>query len=440
MPQAFLIYTDPVAATSDIRFEAIADGAAGNVIAVQVVLDVGMTQGDPPTVTDDGNTVKIVSPIEGVNIGATLFNVVDAVNATSLLVTAEVIGDPAKNIYSLGYTWGLSGGADEVEGAAAVEFGIEAAATGNLLARSGGAATLGMEAEAAGVVVFGSSLSVEMGIDVAANGMLLATSGANARFGMTAGCRGGLLASSGGAVRFGITAKASSRVFRPSTTICDVVADIFLQWGIEKPCAAPDFTKESAINCLNEGMQTVWNEARDRHYWTRQTLSVSYTGGASEIVLSDAVQSVIGPVRYGGRNLIPMTSPGERHAFYDNYGEVPSFPVGYHADSRAQTAADPARVALMLLPPPMETTTVTVDVVMEPPRYTVLDLATCPLVPLPHRYIESLLLPVTRYLASKSHLFVNEAGREDIRRGYVMASALLERANPATPPERKEDA
>ena len=61
-----------------------------------------------------------------------------------------------------------------------------------------------------------------------------------------------------------------------SITFCTVMNEILNLWGIEGICNAPDFAIDRATNDVNAAMQTIWNQAADRNYWTSSTLTLTF--------------------------------------------------------------------------------------------------------------------------------------------------------------------
>lgn len=222
---------------------------------------------------------------------------------------------------------------------------------------------------------------------------------------------------------------------RDALGVCDVVREIYMVWGLEYPCKSPGWAREAALTDLNEALQIVWNRARDRNYWTCETITVELLSGESESVLADNIQNVIGPARFADTKQ-PLMAIGSRQEaaqfaalFLD--GDDSGGPQGYHIDRQKQSANDPCRCTLVVAPAPSEDTDFLLDVVREAPRYSWDDITVCPRVPIPHRYVESLLLPVVRYLALKRHLaVVNEAQVAQITKDYETASLLLDEADP----------
>jgi hypothetical protein len=229
------------------------------------------------------------------------------------------------------------------------------------------------------------------------------------------------------------TASANADLVRTSLTICDVVRDVLLLWGIEQPCNAPKMAKISAVNILNQAMQVLWNQAKDRNYWTQSTLSQSISSGVSTLILTDSIQNVVGPARLStGETLVPLANISELENFQNSFLEntASNMPCAYFIERNYQPGGDPARCTLMLAPAPTVNITLNLDVVTESPHYTIIDLDVCPICPIPHKYVESLLLPVSRYLAMHSHLFIQRERQEAIVQSYTQARQLLDVADP----------
>lgn len=226
---------------------------------------------------------------------------------------------------------------------------------------------------------------------------------------------------------------ASAEVIRIGLTVCDVIRDILLCWGIEQPCNAPKMAKIAALNVLNNGMQVLWNQAKDRNYWTQSTLSISFTSGTNSAVMDQTIQNVIGPARLStGEPLVSLSNVSESESFSSSFLEdsAPTRPVGYFIERNNQSGADPVKCTMILSPTPTADVTVRVDVVKESPRYTILDFDSCPLCPIPHKYVESILMPVCRYLSMHSHLYTNRESEKTIERAYIKARRHLDVADP----------
>lgn len=230
------------------------------------------------------------------------------------------------------------------------------------------------------------------------------------------------------------TARANGRIIRDSLGVCDVTREILMMWGIESPCKAPDYARRRALNDLNNAVQVVWNQARDRDYWTRATETITLAAGISSQVLDDDIQNVVGPARVEStlQPLSPIGTRGELDQFADLFldSAAADGPVAYFIERTNQTGTDPARCTLHVTPAPTTEIDFLLDIVREAPRYQDTDIDSCPRIPIPHRYIESLLLPVARYYAMSCHLFVFPERKEQIEAEYAAAMGLMDNANP----------
>jgi hypothetical protein len=216
----------------------------------------------------------------------------------------------------------------------------------------------------------------------------------------------------------------------------DVVTEQLNLWGIESICLAPDFALERAISDVNSAMQIVWNQANDRNYWSKSTLSITLTSGQDALILPSDVQNVVGPCRLDAnkRLLAPIGSISELENFINYYldGRTPVEPVAYHIERSNQTGNDPAKCVFRVTPPVAvgETLIFLLDVVKEAPRFNVKQLSVRPTLPIPHRYVESILLPILRYRATSFWLFSNNESKPTIDRDYQSAMLAIGSADP----------
>jgi hypothetical protein len=217
-------------------------------------------------------------------------------------------------------------------------------------------------------------------------------------------------------------------------TLCTIVRDALNLWGIEKVCNAPDFAIARAIDDVNAAMQAVWNQADDRDYWTKSSSTVTFTTGVKSMPLPIEVQNVVGPCRLSSnrRQLAIVRNISELENFMDVFmdGQTSDEPIAYFVERTNQAGDDPVNMVLHVTPAPAEDTAILLDVVLEAPHYYVHDLLACPILPIPHRYAESLLLPIVRYKASSFWLFENHEAKPSIDRDYQMAMAAIGAADP----------
>lgn len=215
--------------------------------------------------------------------------------------------------------------------------------------------------------------------------------------------------------------------------VCHVVDDLFRMWGIEKPCATTLSVRERAITDLNAAMQTIWSFSKNVDFWTRTTELVTVPAGIGSILLSNDIQNVLSPCRTEADNrpLAPLHSIDELENFSIYYlgglthAQATGTPTSFYVERDNQTGNDPARCTLHLAPTPVVDTTVKLDVIKECPRFSWKDYENCSRIPIPHQYIESILLPITRYRSSNYRLFYDKEGKSAIFEEYQMALGQL---------------
>ena len=219
-------------------------------------------------------------------------------------------------------------------------------------------------------------------------------------------------------------------------SICDILDRTLEMWGIfcRKNTSTIDFAIDRAVSDLNHALQLVWNNAEGRTYWTNETITVTVDADASSEDLPDNIQNVTGTCRRAD-NKQPLTligTIGELETFNDTFldGERAETPIAYHIERLKQSGNEPARCIFHVNQAVDENTDFLLEIVREAPRYSKTDLDTCPLIPIPHQYVESLLLPIVRYQASNFYLFRQMDLKEDIKAEYAKAMAQLGLSDP----------
>lgn len=242
-----------------------------------------------------------------------------------------------------------------------------------------------------------------------------------------------------------ITATATASFGRDHTGVCDVLREVFLLWGIENPCLALEWTRGRALADLNAAMQILWSQSAEVNYWTRSTLTLDFDTNQESKVLQNNIQNIVGPVRINRCALAPLQSRGELENYSTYYlGEYSNddsdvAPQAYYAERTNQGGIEPCRVTLHLAPKPKNITTLEVDVVLECPRFTWKDFQKCTAIPIPHQYVESILMPIIRHRASSFHLFIKPERMELINNERAQAFAQLGLNDPLAGKEEAND-
>lgn len=208
---------------------------------------------------------------------------------------------------------------------------------------------------------------------------------------------------------------------------------------VEQPGTAPSYLKQDAVTALNRSYQNIWS-APGSDFLTREVYQFATIAGTSSYQLDDNVQEILGPLRF--------VATGKPIAPCDSKGEFLSFGAIYGGDSYESDNADPqvfwvnrfrnvgdsddeaVKISLMLAPTPASAKTLEIDISRECPAFTVSSFCNGSKLPIPHRYHESILLPLAQYHMTQSHLFRRTDAVAGYQQSYAAAMASLGVANP----------
>ena len=195
-------------------------------------------------------------------------------------------------------------------------------------------------------------------------------------------------------------------------TVSQAVNEIVDIWG---GCGGSCDNKKlaQALNIINACLQEIYLNAKQLQYLSNETITVLLTGqdqGMDYFELPDTVQAVVGPVFYNTddtERMIPgLKSKGQVLQWSKLYQTPGKSPVmAYWVESTGQLEGERCNVRLYTPTNPFSgetTVSVTLDIQREIPRYTESDCRNGVRPPLPHKYAESLLLPLIREKASAS--------------------------------------
>lgn len=239
-------------------------------------------------------------------------------------------------------------------------------------------------------------------------------------------------------------------------TVKQALAAIFSVWGAgcSDGCDAAYTAKGSAaLDILNGCMQEILLNSKELQYLSRETITLQLEvtadaqTGLFYVVLPDTVQAVVGPVRFYVDNnpgisirhqLIGVSTKSQIMNFNTYYATNGGNTIyGYWIDRAYQATGDRSRIRIYVSGF-FSDAEVAVDVEREALRYRAADCASGTVIPLPHQYAESLLLPLLREAASASP----HASRRDSAPMYQSAAAsarkmfrLADPQNPALEPK-----
>jgi hypothetical protein len=221
---------------------------------------------------------------------------------------------------------------------------------------------------------------------------------------------------------------------RPGLGVADIVNEIALMWGLRGICELRDWDRRRALHDLNRAMQILWNRAPDRKYWTQGSLEITFIAGVGVVEMENEIQNIVGEASLAnGQTLVPCGTISEIEQFTSLFldSAVAAVPVAYYVERVNQGGSDPARCRIHISPVPAADTVMVINAVFESPRFGVNDISRNTPVPIPHRYAESLLLPVVRYYAAQYwQSQVDEEQRKSIEVDYREVAGLLGLADP----------
>ena len=227
-------------------------------------------------------------------------------------------------------------------------------------------------------------------------------------------------------------------------TVRQIFDDLLGTLGVDNPDTSSATLRTSALGYITAGLQLMQTAGED--FCCREPLSVSMTSGTSPYTLDKTVQKVLFPARLStGATLKVLTSRTQLDDFGPLFlGQVSrtvpnGTPIACFVESLRETASDKlsdsVAILLHVVPKPSGSMTLTVDAIKEPPTYTASDLCgTSPVPPVPHKYHESILLPICRMNATTSPHFARHKDKlPQIQTDYLRALTLLGLADPRKP-------
>ena len=215
-------------------------------------------------------------------------------------------------------------------------------------------------------------------------------------------------------------------------TVRNVFDDLLLLVGVEIASNSPMYIRERLINDINATLQVMQVAGED--YFARETIAVTVPQGQSEVDLDSTVQTVIGPVQ---------TADGYSLRELDTIGELDLFPQVYLGFSglgatgtplayfvypiRDNTGdGDALKIKLYFAPTADADYAINLDVVKVPPVFTYADLSdTTKLIPVIHKYAQSVFLPIARYNVMTCPWFRRQEMKESITADYHRALNIL---------------
>jgi len=228
-----------------------------------------------------------------------------------------------------------------------------------------------------------------------------------------------------------------------SLTLDQIRDDLYGKIEVRDTSEASSLYSNDALRAINWALQIMWLSPHD-HFKQEQSYSVALSGGVGTYVLDQDVQRVVGNARLSdGSTLAPILTRSD----LDNYGIfylgqddndiADAKPVAYFVDSYRNDGDDLNAVSLVVVPAPDTSYTLSLDVERECPRYTAFGST---VLPVPHKYTESIFLPLARYAMARSEAFINSGMYAMLDSDYRQAIALLGISDPTLPEIRERSA
>lgn len=206
----------------------------------------------------------------------------------------------------------------------------------------------------------------------------------------------------------------------PGFTVSQALSAIFNLWGggCGDGCDTVDTPRgRAAMDILNGCLQEIILNAKEMQYLSRETITVllyDFDPIRPEIVfyeIPNNVQALVGPVTIKtiatnlsiiARQAVGVSTKSQLYNFsnFYNTGGNRSF-YGYWVDRAFQSSGDRTRIRVYLSEEIVDGVLVA-DVEREALRYRASDCVNGTVIPLPHQYAESLLLPLLREAACAS--------------------------------------
>lgn len=215
--------------------------------------------------------------------------------------------------------------------------------------------------------------------------------------------------------------------------------------GVETSDNSPQAMRDQAFGAIAAAMQQMQGAGED--YYGREEATVTLVAGTGAYTLEKSVQTVLDDPRIGSRTLKKL----ETRSLFDNYGPlflgklsraVPAgAPLAYLVESLRDTAGgedDNVKIRLSLVPVPAAPGSMLVPVTKEPPTYTTANLCDDTEPPVPHKYHESILLPLARWNVVSSSYFSKPELVAVLRDDRKRALVLLGMVDPREQPRKQE--
>lgn len=223
-----------------------------------------------------------------------------------------------------------------------------------------------------------------------------------------------------------------------SLTIRDLFNDGMALLGIYNPDYSPQIARDHVLSDITAALQIM--QMAGEEFYCKEEYPLPLQAGVSSYALEAGIQKVLEPARLdsSGATLINLRSRSQFDSFgpvymgQDSVENAP--PIAYYVDalrSQDENSSNSSSITIRVVPTPSQDDSLFLNIVRNAPSYTIEALANPPEPPTPHKYHESILLPLVRMNVTTCDLFARSAQRlPSIQADYYRALSLLGLADP----------
>jgi hypothetical protein len=225
-----------------------------------------------------------------------------------------------------------------------------------------------------------------------------------------------------------------------------ILKDALQVFGLKDVASAPQAALDRALIDINATLQQLEDAGED--FFTREELQVTLSTDTETYTLPKNIQTVLEPAKLDDGTLLrELTSRGQLNQFGQVFlGQTSNVvtsakPSAYFVESlrdAADTTGDNVAIVVHVLPKPSiavaTANKLVLNVIKEPAQFVAADLTTgTAILELPHKYVESIFLPMMRHNLTRSYLFWDKDKLEGIEADYREALRLLDKGDPRRP-------
>lgn len=230
-------------------------------------------------------------------------------------------------------------------------------------------------------------------------------------------------------------------------TLSAILNDCLQVFRIPSSANAPQPALDRALIDINATIQQLEDAGED--FFTREEIQIPLTAETETYLLAKNIQTVLQPAKLSdGTILRELTSRGQLLQFGQIFqGQLTntvasSKPSCFFVESlrdTTDTTGDSVLINVHLFPKPSASfvaglAQLVLNVINQPGQFTAAQLtAGTATIEVPHKYVESIFLPIMRYNASRSFLFTDKDKEAGIEEDYERALKLLSKADPRRP-------